>query len=135
MKILVCGGRNFSDYNQMTRVMSAAVERLGMTVVIHGAMSGADNMAGRWARSAGLIEDPYPAEWDDISAPGAVVRTRRDGTKYNAKAGPMRNQRMLDIGKPDCVIAFHGGDGTADMKARADKAGIPVHEIKPASRK
>jgi hypothetical protein len=44
-------------------------------------------------------------------------------------AGPIRNQRMIDEGKPDLVIAFPGGRGTADMVSRAKKAGIPVQEI------
>lgn len=36
---------------------------------------------------------------------------------------------MLDEGQPDCVIAFPGGEGTADMVNRATKAGVPVHKI------
>ena len=45
-------------------------------------------------------------------------------------AGPARNQRMLDEGKPDAGIAFPGGPGTADMTRRLKEAGIPVWEIK-----
>jgi predicted polyphosphate/ATP-dependent NAD kinase len=41
-------------------------------------------------------------------------------------AGIIRNQRMLDEGKPDLVIAFQGGDGTADMVRRANKSKIPT---------
>lgn len=41
-------------------------------------------------------------------------------------AGPIRNQRMLDEGKPDLVVAFPGGRGTADMVRRAKAAGVPV---------
>ncbi len=36
---------------------------------------------------------------------------------------------MIDEGKPDLVIAFPGRRGTADMKARALKAGIAVIEV------
>jgi Lhr-like helicase len=39
---------------------------------------------------------------------------------------------MIDEGKPDLVIAFPGGRGTADMVGRARKAGIRVVEISPA---
>ena len=35
--------------------------------------------------------------------------------KHGNAAGPIRNQRMLDHGKPDIVVAFPGGSGTADM--------------------
>lgn len=44
-------------------------------------------------------------------------------------AGPIRNQHMLDIGKPDVVLAFPGGRGTEDMIRRAEKAGVPVKRI------
>jgi hypothetical protein len=37
---------------------------------------------------------------------------------------------MLDEAKPDAVIAFPGGRGTADMTDRALKAGLPVWFVK-----
>ena len=43
-------------------------------------------------------------------------------------AGPVRNARML-VEKPDLVIAFPGGPGTADMVRRARAAGVEVVEI------
>lgn len=49
--------------------------------------------------------------------------------KYGKSAGPIRNQTMLDDGKPDLVLAFPGGRGTADMVAKAEKHGIPVRRI------
>jgi predicted Rossmann-fold nucleotide-binding protein len=41
----------------------------------------------------------------------------------------MRNQRMIDEGKPDLVVAFPGGSGTADMVRRAKRASIEVMEV------
>jgi hypothetical protein len=38
---------------------------------------------------------------------------------------------MLDEGKPDLVIAFPGGRGTADMVKKARRAGVEVVEIAP----
>jgi ABC-type branched-subunit amino acid transport system substrate-binding protein len=37
---------------------------------------------------------------------------------------------MLDIGKPDLVVAFPGQDGTADMVKQARSAGVKVMLIK-----
>ena len=34
---------------------------------------------------------------------------------------------MLDIGKPDLVVAFPGGRGTNDMMSRTKKAGIKLY--------
>jgi UDP-N-acetylmuramoylalanine-D-glutamate ligase len=36
---------------------------------------------------------------------------------------------MLDVGKPDLVVAFPGGRGTADMVRRAKEAGVEVIEV------
>jgi ABC-type Fe3+-hydroxamate transport system substrate-binding protein len=47
--------------------------------------------------------------------------------KYGPSAGPIRNGRMLEY-KPDLVIAFPGGRGTANMVKQARKAGIAVVE-------
>ena len=39
-------------------------------------------------------------------------------------------QQMIDEGKPDLVVAFKGGTGTADMVRRAKKHNIKVIEVK-----
>ena len=44
----------------------------------------------------------------------------------------MRNQRMLDEGKPDLVVAFPGGGETKDIVTPAVKARVPVHEVNRA---
>jgi hypothetical protein len=36
---------------------------------------------------------------------------------------------MLDEGKPDLVVAFPGGTGTADMVKRAELAGVKVVKL------
>lgn len=43
----------------------------------------------------------------------------------------MRNQKMLDEGRPDLIVAFPGGRGTADMVKRGIAAGVPVLNISP----
>lgn len=73
-----------------------------------------------------IKEEPYPADWNDLTQTDALIRVRRDGKRYDAKAGFRRNQRMIDDGKPTLVAAFPGGDGTADMVRRARQAGLHV---------
>jgi hypothetical protein len=70
-------------------------------------------MAGEWADVFGVPFRIFPANWK----------------KHGRAAGPMRNQQMLDEGKPDLVIAFPGGSGTADMVRRAKAAGVPVETV------
>lgn len=132
---LVCGGRAFADPALFDSAMSDLIRIRGIpSVVIHGAASGADTMAGEWARRLAVDLVPFPAKWTDLSHPDAVIRTRRDGSCYDALAGHRRNQQMLDEGRPTLVVAFPGGTGTADMTSRARKAGIEVAEIKIGDR-
>ncbi len=128
--VLVCGGRDFKKYQFICRQLTLMAEDWPMECkIISGAASGVDEIAIDWAQEMRLPWQEFSADWTDLSHPDAVIRTRRDGTKYDALAGHRRNQKMLDEGKPDLVVAFPGGTGTADMVKRAIKAGVKVIEI------
>ena len=112
MKVLVCGGRDYSDKAFLWNVLDG----LGppkVSAIISGMARGADTMAAEWAMRFGFPLHKFPADWQ----------------AHDFAAGPIRNQQMLDEGKPDLVVAFPGGRGTADMVRRARKAGVPVREI------
>lgn len=115
MRVLVCGGRCYgeSDTDQMAEIYFALRdihERTPISALIQGGATGADQCAARLATELGIKVVTVPADW----------RT------HGKAAGPIRNQRMIDDFKPDLVLAFPGGRGTADMVARAKAAGIPV---------
>jgi hypothetical protein len=116
-KVLVCGGRDYSDAKSLNMVLDAAHYANPIVMLIHGAARGADTLAEKWAEANGVTSNAYPADW------------KRDGKA----AGPMRNQRMLDQCKPHIVIAFPGGKGTADMIRRAEAAGVPVVRVTAAT--
>ena len=123
MRVLVCGGRDFEDTSLLEDVLSDVYwslshEEQQSFVLIEGGARGADRLARNFLmQTLGLDPDyhlaTYPALW----------------TIYGKKAGPIRNQQMLDEGKPDLVVAFPGGKGTADMVCRARAAGVEVKEI------
>lgn len=112
LNILVCGGRTYTDYGHVTEVL----DRLEPGFIIHGAARGADRLAGRYARDRGIRCQAYPANWRPGGPRGPV----------NYRAGFDRNQQMLDEGQPGLVVAFPGGNGTADMIDRARTAGVEV---------
>lgn len=112
MKVLVCGGRDFGDYDLVESALDALSAEVEIAELMHGAATGADSLAARWAQSMEIEATPYPARW----------------FKYGKEAGPRRNQEMIDDG-PDLVVAFPGGAGTADLVRRAEKAGIEVRRI------
>jgi len=85
----------------------------GIKEVISGCARGADTLGESWASANGIPVEKYPALWD----------------VHGRGAGPIRNQLMLDDGKPDGVVAFPGGSGTADMVGRAKAADVWVFEV------
>lgn len=115
MRVLVTGGRDFDDRKVFHAFMATLFVDRHLDTIIHGACGGADRMADTWARMWHLNIERYPANW----------------SKYGRKAGPMRNEQMLREGKPNLVVAFPGGRGTADMVRRARKAGVEVVEVAP----
>jgi hypothetical protein len=117
MRVLVCGGRDFANRNYLFTVLGEVhdLER-PITCIIHGGAPGADALAGQWADWRDVPSQKFAADWK----------------AHGRAAGPIRNQIMLDEGRPDIVIAFEGGRGTADMVRRAKAAGIKVVEALPA---
>ena len=120
MRVLVCGGRDFNDlgavWSQLDTLHNLPRHLGGtgpITRIIQGGAGGADRLASQWASSNAVRQLEYPADWG----------------KHGKAAGPIRNQQMIDEGKPDLVVAFPGGRGTADMMARARAANIVVVEI------
>ncbi len=109
-RLLVCGDRKWSDYQKVLDT----IERIMPEVVIHGAATGADEMAGRAADALGIPVEVFPADWQ----------------KYGRAAGPIRNKQMLNEGQPDLVLAFHDdighSRGTKHMVTIAGEANVDV---------
>jgi uncharacterized protein (DUF58 family) len=111
-RILVCGGRDYADARALGAELDALHAGNPVTDLIHGAARGADSLAAAWARSRGISIRPFPADWD----------------RHGKAAGFLRNVRMLREGRPDLVVAFPGGRGTAHMVGLARRAGVAVLE-------
>lgn len=92
---------------------------------------GADELGANWARQHGLTLHEFPAQWDKLDAPGAVVKQGPRGA-YNALAGHQRNQQMAD--NATGVLLFEGGRGTADMARRAAVAGLDIYDYRIPSK-
>jgi hypothetical protein len=142
MRVLVCGGRDFGnlpphhvrDKPEFKAIweakkaeyllMIAFLEKFSIENSIHynpndnwlpsdieiisGMAKGADSAAVDWAVVNWCKVHEFPADWK----------------KYGRAAGAIRNQQMLDEGKPDVVIAFPGGRGTAHMVKIAKAKGV-----------
>lgn len=111
ISILVCGGRDYSDKESVFAALDHMAKSRVIELVIHGGASGADSLAGEWADARGIFSIACMADWK----------------ARGKKAGPIRNKMMLTL-KPDGVVAFPGGSGTADMIRQAKAAGLNVWE-------
>jgi len=113
MKVLVCGGRDFTDSAWLNRALDLLNTKTPITFMVFGGAKGADQMAATWARARNIPHKVYVAQW----------------TKYGPAAGPRRNQLMLSAEQPALVVAFPGGAGTADMMAKARSANVRVEVV------
>ena len=113
MRVLVCGGREFCNWAKLHNTLSDIRSETPITCIIQGEAKGADWLAKAWAGWFSIHTEDFPAYW----------KTHGKG------AGHTRNQKMIDEGKPDLVVAFQGGRGTADMVKRAKEHGIKVVEV------
>jgi hypothetical protein len=124
MRVLVCGSRTFRENLIVFSVLNGLhlVESetdTGITTLIEGGAKGADALGAFWAHSADGVEHLcFPANWDQLGK----------------RAGPIRNQQMLDEGEPEMVLAFVDkplaeSRGTNDMVTRAKGAGVPTYVI------
>lgn len=110
IRVLVCGSRNWSK----KKTIEKALSQLDVGEIIEGGARGADALAKEIAEERNIPVREYPAQW----------------SRYGKRAGPIRNQTMIDDGAPDLVLAFHddffNSRGTLDMVRKARKAGLPV---------
>jgi len=115
-KVLVCGGRTYSNRARVYETLDALVDKHGPIFIIQGGATGADTLAADWADVRGMPCAEVKAPW----------------RFYGKSAGPRRNAWMLLL-KPDIVVAMPGEVGTSDMRAKAMASGIELQEIKEAA--
>lgn len=123
LRVLVFGSRDWTDREAVDREVTSIAERTRGQVItiVHGGARGADRMAGAAARKHRLRELVYPAQW----------------ARLGRRAGPTRNQQMIDEGRPHSAIGFVFVDddgrpatpGSRDMYRRLRTAGIPVRLV------
>lgn len=134
IRVLVCGSRTWTDQGIISTVLMGFLEEaivgMGNLVVIEGCAPGADSFAhhffdgpceapggGTHAAHVNVTHEHYPADWE----------------KYGKRAGYIRNQQMLDEGRPDVVVAFRANGesrGTDMMLDLARLAGIRTYVIR-----
>lgn len=114
MRVLVTGGRDFLNAGMIGEVLDHWVER-GATQFITGeAPSGVDRLVKDWCGREKFPYQGWPANWEDAGK----------------AAGRARNEEMFIRSRPNYVLAFPGGDGTAHMTTFALTQGCPVAKVR-----
>lgn len=100
-KLIVAGGRDFSDTGLFLKTMQQVEQELAEYSVslVSGMAKGADMMGYMFAQEHGITCHKFPADWN----------------KYGKAAGFRRNQEMADFS--DGLVAFWDGQsrGTKHM--------------------
>ncbi|QGZ13958.1 GTP-binding domain [Rhizobium phage RL38J1] len=113
MRVIITGGRDFKDVGFVISKLLGFCKSVQSEADLSMAAGGArnvDTFAKIFALSREIPFEEFLPDWD----------------KYATAAGPIRNKEMLEEFKPDAVLAFPGGTGTAHMKEISRKAGVPV---------
>ena len=110
MKICIAGGRDFDDYDVLSKVVDQVISELQAPItIISGKAKGADSLGEKYAIEHGLLTLLFPADWK----------------KHGRGAGPIRNAQMAE--EADMLIAFWDGSsrGTANMIGQMQRRGKP----------
>ena len=117
MKLIIAGGRNFTDYTYMTKclcdnadVMKAVA--VGTLQVVSGTAKGADTLGEKFA----------------VDMKADVIRFPPEYSVYGRGAPLVRNEQMAK--EADAVALFPGGRGTDHMHRMALKEGITIYDYR-----
>ena len=110
MKVIIAGGRDFNDYDQLRSYCDYLLQNKDEIEVVSGCARGADKLGERYAEERGYAIKRFPADW---------------GT-HGKSAGYLRNEEMADYA--DALIVFWDGQskGTEHMINIAEKESLKI---------
>ena len=110
MKLIIAGGRDFSNYDLLCEEVSKIIAGVPGIEIVSGGARGADLLGEHYAIDKGIPVKRFPADWE----------------KYGKSAGFRRNAEMAKYA--DWCICFWDGKskGTGHMINLAKEAGLNV---------
>jgi hypothetical protein len=115
MRLIICGSRDLpEDRESLDAVagLAASLPSNGLCLddeVFSGGCRGGDTVGETWAMERDIRIRRFPADWS-----------------LGKKAGPLRNQAMVDEADAVVAIMYPDSRGTKDCVKRAIAKGIPV---------
>lgn len=117
--LIIAGSRDLDEYDEIDRVLvheafgRFVAEHFWPDVVFSGMATGADMIGWRLAELHEIPVRAFPVY-------------SRDWSLLGPKAGPLRNQRMVDDAHGLLIVRYPDSRGSADVLRRARKKGIPI---------
>jgi len=114
MKVIVAGGRDFTNY----ALVEEAIKISGFEIsqIVSGKAKGVDTLGEVWALANNVPVEAFPADW----------------SQHGRAAGPIRNRQMAEYA--DALIAIWDGEskGTANMiqQARNKQLNVFIYLVK-----
>lgn len=121
MRVIVTGSREWKDWITLEDVLDELRLMYGKDLlIVHGdCPTGADAGAQKWCDKHDVKYERHPADW-------------YPNGKFFKGAGPVRNQKMVDLGADLCIaFPLPQSRGTYHCMEAAHKAGIKVRVYGP----
>ena len=113
LKVIVAGGRDFQDFDLLTKKLDILFSKRADVVIISGMAKGADSLAVKYAEENKLRVSEFPAQWQ----------------KHGNASGFRRNIEMARFA--DACVCFWNGKsvGTKHMIDTAKRMNLKLRVI------
>lgn len=114
MILIISGYRDFNDYALFSSVLDEFLDKnKDIEKVIFGECRGTDALALRYMKKNIIPYEIYNAEWG----------------KYGKGAGPIRNNKMVEIGTDLIAFLSEESKGTKQIIKKAQEKGLNVYVV------
>jgi len=125
-KCIIAGSRSITDYSLICAAIKES--KFPINEVVCGEANGPDKLGKLWAENCKIPVKSFPADWNNLSHPDAVIKTNSRGQKYDALAGHRRNAQMRDYATHLILIWDGESSGSANMLKLAKEKGLMIYE-------
>lgn len=128
MKVIIAGSRSVTP-SEFASAMSKSKLIVLADEIVTGKAPGVDTFGELYGLFFGIPIKEFPADWENTNVPDAFVKKRKDGSKYNVKAGFMRNTEMARYADALVLIWKNKSNGSKDMLDKAKEFGLKIEVI------
>ncbi len=134
IKLIIAGGRDFNDYPTLQletqRFLVEQNFNPSQLIIVSGKQKstdeqgncfGADYLGEQFAKKYNFPIQEFPADWNSLDVVPCFIRVRKNGDKYNAAAGHIRNEEMAKFATHAIIFWDSISHGSKNMIENARK--------------